>query len=948
MRIDKRILSFIVISLLVVSIVSVFWVQLFKVSAQGIGNLTGTISDGGVDTDPDGTFDYLEVGVEVNVTTSGTFQVEVSGLFDSAYNYISVSDQDSLDLDVGVHFVNLSLDGSSIYASGLNPVSVSNIYLYDEYYNMLDHLFDVPLSKEYSFSEFDSPTPPPAFLTGTTYDSGVDTDGDGAFDYLEVSVEVNVTNSGEYEVEILDLQDSDYNKLNVRGSKSEYLDAGVHIVNVWLYGPTIYVIGLDPMNVSGIALYSMEYVPPLTYNETWIGGVHDVTLSREYLYTEFDSPFADIETIFVVYPDGRVVMEGALDYTHMEPLNTGPSVYGVVNIEKSGTLTLLSADFTLTIPLEETSRFPFNSSIFTVVSEYFDDFLATTISGSTILPPTIASEFPFNVSDFTVTGDYVGDMVSGTAVVDILSGFPLEDIEIDFQGNATYVYLNGSTTVIFGTYPDIGEIGEINATVLDYLLQEINSTIPGTGPDSLYDMTGGLFECTDLNTTATPYGVIGATVDFEAEFVGDLIQTFVTMSGQPESMYEVLSSAWSSVESGSFVLTYSHALKQADMDLFFVNNLTYLIDNLIPTLPDILSPTEAELIALILNTTYCTVDSAQFSLDYVNGQATLTTTATIQDDFNAELDYIKSIFLTYAYSEPLPLPLQIINETQIDITNFRISFNLTETSLEGDLNGLAVLPQIDVINATNFQLERFFNITASAEEEEPPIGGQRLKVTVEGGSNVTHTVRIIRPGNVPEPNISAPGGMVWNNQSISGLKDLIFHIGAPDTTPPVIDTPVQTPEIADDWEAVTISVNVTDADTGIPPEGVILSYRKNGGAWNNVTMSKTNGDTYEEVIPGSPAGTQVEYIIIAHDYANNEAIKDNAGNYYVYTVIPEFSTWQIIAVLLLLLGTVVFFAKKLRNITGIPKHSNNVLKFFALTGATIARRIQSKATVKRN
>jgi len=801
LRIDKKILSIVVISLLVVSTLSIFWVQLFKVSAQGMGSLTGTIVD----------------------------------------------------------------------------------------------------------------------------DRGVDTDGDGAFDYLEVGVEINVTDPGDYEVEIWGLLDSGHNEISVSGRKSEYLDAGVQVVNVWLYGPTIYVSGLNPVNVSDISLYSVEFVPPRSYIRHWLDSVYDVPLSKDYLYTEFDSPFADIEAIFVVYPDGQVVMRGSLNYTHMEPPNTGLSVYGVARIEKSGALTLVSADFSLLVPPEEASQFPFNSSAFTLLSEYSGDLLTTTISGSTILPPSIASEFPFNVTDFTVMGEYVDDMVTGNVTVDILSGFPLEDIEMDFQGNNTHVYLNGSTTVIFGDYPDIGEI---NATALDDLLQQFNSTIPGQGPDSLYNMTQGLFECTRLNATTTPYDAIGATVDFDAEFQGDIIQTFVNMTGQPASIYEVLNATWPSVESGSFVLTYAHAPKEADMDLVFTVNMTELIDSMVQILPEIpdIPPELVSLIESILNTTYCTVDSVQVSLDYEFGQATLTANATIQD-FNAEINYIKSMFLTYNTSQPWTSQLQTLNETQIDLTNFRISLNLSETTVEVDLSGFAVLPPLDWINATSFKLERFLNITAS--EDEPPGEGERLNIAVEGGSNETHTVRISRPLTVPEPDITALGGMVWNNQSISGLKDLIFLIGPLDDVPPTIGTPIHIPETPDDSEEVTVSVNVTDSDTGVRHDGVILSYSTDGGDWKNVTMSKATGDTYEGKIPGLPAGTQVRYMIIARDYAGNEVVDNNEMEYYVFTVIPEFPTWQIIVLTLLLIGIIVIIAKRRQNIAGNSSTTNQLFSVFA-------------------
>ncbi len=157
--------------------------------------------------------------------------------------------------------------------------------------------------------------------------------------------------------------------------------------------------------------------------------------------------------------------------------------------------------------------------------------------------------------------------------------------------------------------------------------------------------------------------------------------------------------------------------------------------------------------------------------------------------------------------------------------------------------------------------------------------------------------------------------MIWNNQSISSLKDLIFQIER-DNTPPVIGTPVQTPETPGADEAVTVSVNVTDA-FGVRPDGVILSYSTDDGeTWNNVTMSKTTGDTYEGKIPGLPAGTHVQYKIIAYDNAGNSAVNDNNGQFYVYAVKQEapFWTqwwfWAIVGVVIVALAVAIYFLIK--------------------------------------
>ena len=480
------------------------------------------------------------------------------------------------------------------------------------------------------------------------------------------------------------------------------------------------------------------------------------------------------EVVFVVYPDGRVVMRGASNYT-MEESYIGLWMSGFADIDKSDTSTVTSADFTFIVPPENQSQYPFNASVFTIFSEYSGGLLSTEINGSTTFSSDIASEFPLNITgDFVVIGEYLGNMAQGNITADVLPSFPLGDIEIDFQGNNTYVYLNGSTTVIFGNYPDFGEF---NATVLEELVQNLTNTIAGQGPDSLYNMTNGLLEFTMLNNMTTLHNG-NATVDFEAKVEGDFIQALVNMTGQPDFLYRMLNATWSSVKNASFLLTYAHAFKEADMNLVFVTNMTDLIDKTVLILPDMsdIPPEMVTFIEYVLNTTYCSVESAEFSLAYEDFTAVVTATVVIDGDFNAEINYIKSMWLTYVEEPLLPWQLQSINETEIDLSNFRISLNLTETTLEADVSGFAVRPPIYSINATSFKLERFFNLTAS--EDEPPKEGERLKVTVEGGSNGTHAVTLWRPETVPEPDETDPDKrrMVWYNQHISDLRGLTFNI----------------------------------------------------------------------------------------------------------------------------------------------------------------------------
>ncbi|UCH01725.1 MAG: fibronectin type III domain-containing protein [Candidatus Bathyarchaeota archaeon] len=918
MKVAKRILLIMILFSLTLSIFSGSW----RVYAQP-ASLTGTIFDGGVDSDTDGTFDFLDVGVQVDVSSAGTYQVEIYGLLDSTYNYIDVESMNFMYLDAGISTVSVSLDGPTIYASGLAPSSVASISLYDEFYNYLDGLSDTPLSREYAYTEFDMPPPPPAVLTGAIVnDMGMDVDGDGAFDILEVGVEINVTESGAYAVRADGLFDSDYNYIPVFDYKSTYLDVGIHVVNMSLYGPTIYVSGLNPMNVTDISLHSVEYSPLGEAMTTGLDSIFGTPLSREYLYTEFDLPFKNMEALITVYPDGQVVMGGALNYTDMEPLFAGPSIYGVVDINKNDASTLVSANFSVRAqPEDYVSLFPYNSSSFTWHSEYSGDLLSTTLTGHTILPPSMASEFPFNVTDLTVTGDYIDNLVSGSITVDILSGFPLEDIEIDFQGNNTYIHLTDSITVIFGDYPDIGEI---NAMVLDALLLQFNTTIPGTGEDSLYAMTNGLLECTRLDTTTTPYNAIGAMVDFEAEIQGDLIQTLISMTGQPPLMYDVLNATLSSIESGSFTLTYASGLREADVNIMFALDMHQLNDTLVPILLEIpdLPPELVILAESILNTTYCTIDSVEVLLGYEDGQATINVTATLQGDFNAEINYVKNMILTFDPQQPIPLQLQIINETQIDLTNFSMSLNISETSMEVDVSGFTVLPLLDWISTTSFKLERFFNITAN--EGEPPREGEQLTVIVIGGRNATHKITLYNVSSVPEPDLvlldvnGKPVSMTWNNVSLSDLQDLQYIISERVLLAVTLNTP--TP---DDISEESISLSWTkNEDPDFVRYEIFQSTSPDvlGSSIANITDSENVIYNVQDL----PYGTKYYYIVRVVD---SFGVYVDSNQVSAITKTPIWAqSWFIATVLgVIVVGAATVFFIKRRSTTRSPDPSTSAL-----------------------
>ncbi len=176
------------------------------------------------------------------------------------------------------------------------------------------------------------------------------------------------------------------------------------------------------------------------------------------------------------------------------------------------------------------------------------------------------------------------------------------------------------------------------------------------------------------------------------------------------------------------------------------------------------------------------------------------------------------------------------------------------------------------------------------------------------GDNVSITVDttvMIDGANITAVDIECTNGIIH-------VIDAVMRAST-DITPPSISNVSQEPEIPDDGETVTITVIVTDAESGV--YNVTLSYSTDGEqTWNNVTMINTTGDTYEGQILGLPAGTEVQYKIIAYDNVGHPAVEDNAGEYYVYTVIPEFPSIALIAIFMILSLLATILTKKSKRI----------------------------------
>lgn len=169
-------------------------------------------------------------------------------------------------------------------------------------------------------------------------------------------------------------------------------------------------------------------------------------------------------------------------------------------------------------------------------------------------------------------------------------------------------------------------------------------------------------------------------------------------------------------------------------------------------------------------------------------------------------------------------------------------------------------------------------------------------------------------------NIVSDGLEEWNGlgsqelRTILGLSPSIIPlyaipVGVPegaDKTAPTIGAPFQDPdsEAVEADQNVTVSVEVTDEGVGV--REVVLSYNIDGGQiWTDTTMTSISGNIYTGEIPGFEEGRHIQYKILAYDSANNLAVEDNTGDYYIYTVIPEFQKFIFLIFIITTLITVI-------------------------------------------
>ncbi|MEM2806659.1 MAG: hypothetical protein QXK86_07420, partial [Candidatus Bathyarchaeia archaeon] len=226
---------------------------------------------------------------------------------------------------------------------------------------------------------------------------------------------------------------------------------------------------------------------------------------------------------------------------------------------------------------------------------------------------------------------------------------------------------------------------------------------------------------------------------------------------------------------------YFSDTQKLTLNALLLINSTQLEGDITPLLPETV-PNEQlrQIFEEYLSVKYCNLTMYDAIINYTNGKANFTATWTLEGDFKAELNHIKRFYIGYwNATNPwyMPWQLRLLNETIIDASNFSAEIRLGEDWMLLRFNGLILQPPTDVVDNVRFKLYRFFNMT-SYDPYEPPREFQKLKITITSAFNGTRTILLYAPGTMPQPDSTSTDlkTMVWENVSLSSLKDLEFRI----------------------------------------------------------------------------------------------------------------------------------------------------------------------------
>jgi hypothetical protein len=232
--------------------------------------------DWGEDSDLNGLYDDLVIEVSLNATIEGTYYL-YGYLYNSGGEYL-VYTSTSVYLLVGENLAYLYFPGEYIYGGHADGPFRASMDLYDASWDYVD--WDQHYTDAYGYDEFEAPDA--SFLPPHS-DAGVDDDADTLYEWLEVTVYIDVMTSGDYYLVAYLYWDWDY---ITTIETLTYLDAGTDSVSLMFPGWMLNAMGYDSECQIDLDIYTESYV--------WLDDdFHETGL---YSWDAFDDDMPSIES----------------------------------------------------------------------------------------------------------------------------------------------------------------------------------------------------------------------------------------------------------------------------------------------------------------------------------------------------------------------------------------------------------------------------------------------------------------------------------------------------------------------------------------------------------------------------------------------------------------------------------------------------------------------------
>jgi hypothetical protein len=874
----------------------------------------GTHSDLAVDTDGDGLFDYLAVGIDVNVTKAGTYGIQSDMLLgQSAQGYdtqLYAQQMTEGYFASGVHRLYLNYSGPMFAQAHFSPTAISGVTLFESNpsYFELDRMSSVPLSKTYNQRLFDAPLRD-AQINFVVYPNGTVSFG-GQFNYTHmypsnIFPTVNAT---------VGFSTHDNVTTSTTNGTIVFPPSMTPLNSTTGHLLTQYANGL--MNATVDATMSM----PPEASTIWPFNTSDFTLKNAYsngmLSTDLSGQTIIPSQLLSMYPFNITDMVVLVDYKE-DHINGNVTFHAVSGLPLGDVITYISGNRT---DLHLTGN----------LTVLYGNFYGTEVNSATV--DSILGNFTSTIHDLsagslectqlntTKTPLYVGSTEYGEGV----------DYNITIQGNFTGALANLLSTDFLGSYS-----GEASP-VIEAALESFSSSVQNASMKLMYYYTSQIATF-DFHSTSDIKAAWNKAFDLVPAAVPSDNKTIA------EAWIKIANATAYAYEDVGFNASYSSATQELDLHGFVLANASQLENDVITFLPDTVSPELRGLFENYLNTTYCKLKSENATFDSTLGTVNFEVTETYEGDYKAELnreksfikDYLDAIYSQYPYQSTYPTilsyPFTIVNDTEIDTNNFKAELRSGSDWIFLTFNGVLLQPPKEQIDSIRFNLSKFFNMTTGFEGSLTEF--DKLKITIAGGTDANQTVLVYTPATVPTPaNASLNSAtMTWQNTPLSSLKDLRFLIAYA----AVVNYGGVT-------EYVPIVTNSTVTGFNFNPSAKSITFNVEGATGTgfcNVTIPKSvlyaSASNWTVKIDGvtlSPANFTVtenaEYVFIYFTYSHSRHSVEITGT----SVVPEFQPNLLLPLLVgISLITMLIAVKQRRRLTALKTRYQSLLHAFSST-----------------